>query len=99
MKKHKHRYPKYFSLLDKRELKRNVLKYMRFNIFLNNQLRQKAYLVLIINFSFLNFNRLKIYCLSTGRTNYVLKKFKVSRLAFKKIINLGYNCGYFRGSW
>lgn len=99
MKKHKYKYPNHYRLLIKKELKRNALKYLRFNVFLNNQLRQKAYLLLIINFSFLNFNRLKIYCLSTGRTRYVLKKFKVSRLAFKKIINFGYNCGYFRGSW
>lgn len=98
MKKHKYRYHKYFNKLIKKELKKNVLKYLRFNTMINTKIRQKGYILLVINFNFFNFNKLKIFCLLTGRTHYVLKKFKISRLAFKKIINLGYNCGYYRKS-
>lgn len=100
MKKHKYRYTSnHYRGLIRKELKKNALKYLRFNTLLNKKLRQKSYMLLVINFGFLNLNKLKIFCLLTGRTRYVLKKFKISRLAFKKVINLGYNCGYYKKSW
>lgn len=99
MKKHKYRYYRFYKILFLREIKKNSLKYLRLNTFFNLELRQKALIILNMHFNFKNYNKLKLFCLLTGRTRYVLKKFKISRLAFKKIINLGYNCGYFRSSW
>lgn len=96
MKKHKFRYAKFTRLLLNTELKKNVFKFIKYNVCFNSKLRQKVYLLLTVNFKNNNFNKSKLFCLMTGRTRYVLKKFRISRLTIKKFTNSGYNTGYYK---
>lgn len=104
MKKHRYYFTKVYKYLINNEIKRNVLKFLKFNTTLALEIRQKSYLLLDLNFQKTNFNKIKLYCILTGRTHFVINKFKVSRLALKNgdtlfgggVVN---NTGVFKGSW
>lgn len=84
----------------KNEFKLRLLKYQ-----LNsNNLKKK--IKLIFHYKFLkNFHidssktRLVNICLETGRSHWILRKFKLSRMSFKKLADQGLFNGVKRSSW
>lgn len=98
MKKFKYKFYLNYKFLIKSELKKNVLNFLKKNFLLNLKIRQKSTLLLNKNFKKNNKNKIKLFCLFTGRTKFVLKKIKISRLFFKKYSNRGYQIGIFKKS-
>ena len=43
--------------------------------------------------------RIKNYCIISGRSRGIFKKFKVSRIVFKSLANDGLFCGLKRATW
>ena len=96
MKRHKY----YF----KKQLKPFVRKfyYVKIIKFLTNNLRSPVFLrqtcmnKLIVRNKIVNFNKFRQFCLFSGRTRFILKSTKMSRMFFKKNVSLGFATGTFK---
>lgn len=84
----------------KNEFKQILLKYQ-----LNNNNLEKK-IKLLFHYNFLkNFHldssrtRLVNICIETGRSHWILREFKMSRMSFKKLADQGFFNGIRRSSW
>lgn len=84
----------------KNEFKLILLKYQ-----LSNSMLKKS-IKLIFHYKFLkkfhldsSKTRLVNICLETGRSHWVLRRFKLSRMSFKKMADQGFFNGVKRSSW
>lgn len=78
----------YFRLKNMRLLKKNFK--------FNNTLRQR---IIIKNFrinSKFNLNKLKKYCILTGRLRFIIKNKKYSRMVLRELTSKGYIFGMFK---
>ena len=75
-----------------KEQKLNILKFLNYNnrffFYKENNLRKKIALK-IFNLKSSSLTLIKKRCVITGRSRSVLKKFKISRLAFKNLAHKG----------
>ena len=87
----------------KNELNIIALKYLINNpvLLLNNNFINKF----MLKDSFTNFlkknslNKIVNYCVLTGRSRGVLRKFKMSRLKFKELASKGWISGFIHSNW
>jgi len=83
-----------YNLLEKKKL---LLKSISKNVFLTNKYRIFAKNKLINLKGYKSF--LKNYCIISGRSRGVLRKYNISRMLFKYYASFGYLKGIKKGSW
>ena len=62
----------------------------------SENIRQYTISILYDKYRLLNLNKLKLFCLITGRTRFVLKYFKLSRMSIKENLTQGYGVGFYK---
>jgi ribosomal protein S14 len=98
MKKHKYYYKEKIKYCVKNSLKKQLLLFIRNNTFLNSSLRQRSMNKLTeLNGSF-NLNKLKKFCIFTGRLRYVINQTKFSRMIFRELTSRGSICGVMKNA-
>ena len=87
-------------LIKKLELKNLILKYNLNSIFLNKHYKLIDFYFFVKNFH-LNSSIARVVntCSLTGRSRWVLQRFKLSRMSFKEIADKGLFVGVKRASW
>lgn len=83
-----------YNLLEKKKL---LLKSINKNLFFSNKYRNHAKNKLIILKGYKSF--LKNYCIISGRSRGIIRKYNISRMLFKQFANFGYLKGIKKGSW
>jgi ribosomal protein S14 len=89
MKKHKYYYREKIKYCCRYSFKNLLLLYIRNNKFLTNSIRQRSMNKLITQNSFFNVNKLKKFCIISGRMRYILNETKFSRMIFKELCARG----------
>jgi ribosomal protein S14 len=93
MKKHKYYYREKLKYCFKISFKSRFLLFIRNNQFLDYTFRQRSMNRLIeLNKPF-NFNKLKKFCIFTGRLRYIMNQTKLSRMVFRELSSKGYVFG------
>jgi ribosomal protein S14 len=79
------------------EKKRILLKSIQVNNFLNFTVRGEAKNLLsnLVGYK----SRIKNYCLITGRSRGILRRYNISRMLFKQYASFGYLKGIKKASW
>jgi ribosomal protein S14 len=96
MKKHKYYYREKINIVVKPLFKKFLLKAIKYNVRLSKSLRQRA-MNKLINLSIaFNLNKLKKFCISTGRLRFIVKNSKYSRMVFREYASLGFLLGYMK---
>ena len=83
-----------YNLLEKKRL---LLKSINKNMFLYNKYRKYAKNKLIILKGYKSY--LKNYCIISGRSRGIIRKYNISRMLFKYYASFGYLKGIRKGSW
>jgi hypothetical protein len=96
MKRHKYYYKKKIEEFIKNNTQRKVLISLKNNSLLNYHLRQHIISKLHIKYKFNNFNRLKIFCLVTGKTRSVMGRFKINKMVVLEDISEGMFAGFYK---
>ena len=86
---------KFFKVEKKLLLLRSIL----FNKNIAYKFKKKFYLRLINISRLYSKSKFKNYCLITGRSRAILRKFKVSRLSFRRLASIGSFDGIRKSSW
>lgn len=98
MKRHKYFFPKYYIKVYRNYFNKILFSYLKNNVSMNNHIRQKVFLnIMLINNKY-NLNKLQTFCIFTGRIKFTLTKFKVSRMIFKKQMSSGFYSGIYKAS-
>ena len=84
---------------DKTEKKKYILRYIFNNLSLENVLRIKAYTEYSNLCKFSTITKIKNRCILTNRSKGIYRKFKLSRLFFKKYALSGDLPGIRKASW
>jgi small subunit ribosomal protein S14 len=96
MKKHIYYYRDKTEIVKKKILQQHILKFIKKNYYIQNTLKQRLMLKTFkINQKF-NFNKLKKYCLLTGRLRFIISKNKFSRIVFRELASFGQITGVFK---
>jgi len=84
----------------KSELNKIILKYYINNTNINNDYKNLLFYKFIKNFH-LNSSSARIVnrCIMTGKSTWVLRKFKLSRISFKELADYGKINGIRRATW
>jgi hypothetical protein len=96
MKRHKYYYRKKIEQFIKNSTQRRVLVSLKNNSLLNYHLRQYITNKLNCKYKSNNFNRLKIFCLVTGKTRSVMSSFKVNKMVVLEDISEGMFSGFYK---
>ena len=99
MKRHDYIFPKKYEKVYLNSFNSMILKYMRDNVSLNLEVRQKVYLNIMSINKKNTLSKLKSFCIMTGRVRFTITKLKVSRMLIKTFT--GYACysGMYKASW
>lgn len=84
-------------LFKKFEKKRQVLKMVSCNEFLDKKIRNRA--VILLSYTPGLFVQIRNRCIYSGRARAFIRDYKVSRSFFKKFANFGYLKGVKKASW
>jgi ribosomal protein S14 len=74
----------------------HILRFLKNTEICNFYLRQYIITKLDCKYRLNNFNKLKIFCLITGKTQGVMKKFKLSRMSLIENLTKGSITGFFK---
>lgn len=96
MKRHKFLLPKKYLKNTRQSLHKIVLNYIKDNTLVNYRSRQSCISKFSFHFDNLSLQKLKIFCIFTGKTRFVMKKFKISRICIKENLNYGYLVGFYK---
>ena len=97
MKKHIFFYKlKTKKIVKNNNLDRYPLMYLKNNRTINYHLRQHVINILSDKYRVHNYNKLKMFCLFTGRTKSIMKIFKISRMCIIENMSLGFITGFFK---
>jgi small subunit ribosomal protein S14 len=98
MKKHKYYFREKLKYCVKISLKKQLLLFIRNNTFLNGSLRQRSLNKLTEINKIFNLNKLKKFCIFTGRLRYVINQTKFSRMIFRELASRGCLCGVMKNA-
>ena len=96
MNRHKYYYKRKIEQFIKNNIHRRVLVSLKNNSLLNYYLRQHITQKLHKKYKFNNFNRLKIFCLLTGKTRSVMSRFKVNKMVVLEDVSEGMFVGFYK---
>lgn len=96
MKRHKFFLPKKYLKNVDMLLRGAAVNYVKSNTLVNYNSRQKCLSKFSFKFNNLNLYKLKIFCILSGKSRYVMKKFKISRICIKESLNYGYMVGFYK---
>lgn len=96
MKRHKFFLPKKYLKSTDMFLKALALNYVKNNTLINHNSRQKCISKFSFRFNNLSLNKLKIFCIFSGKSRSVMKKFRISRICIKESLNSGYMVGFYK---
>lgn len=86
-------------IVNKKELKRLVLKSINYNLALDNNIRNYSWVCLNNLEKNSSFIRVRNRCVLTNKPRFVFNKYKVSRIEFKRLVSLCSINGVYRKSW
>lgn len=96
MKRHKFFLPKKYLKNNHTPLKGLALNYVKNNTLINYNSRQICISKFGFRFNNLSLNKLKIFCIFSGKSRFVMKKFRISRICIKESLNSGYMVGFYK---
>jgi ribosomal protein S14 len=77
-------------------LDRYPIIYLKNNKIINYSLRQYILNILYIKYSINNYNRLKMFCLFTGKNKSIMKLFKISKMCIIENMSQGFITGFYK---
>ncbi len=77
-------------------LRKAALNYVKSNTLINYKTRQNCISIFTFKFKTLSLQKLKIFCIFSGKSRSVMKKFKISRISIKENLNCGYMVGFYK---
>lgn len=96
MKKHSYYYREKLKLCTKYYIKLKNVQILKKNYKFNNTFKQKLIIKKYnINKNY-NYNKLKKFCVLTGRLRFIVKTQKMSRMTFREMVTYGFLSGYFK---
>ena len=96
MKKHKHYFKSKIKIVTKKLLKFKVYKFTKNNIFLNTSLKQRIMLKSFKTSQYFNINKIKKYCIITGKLRFIINNQKFSRSVFREFCSFGLVSGIYK---
>lgn len=96
MKRHKFFLPKKYLKNTCMSLKATALNYLKNNTLINHKTRQNCISKFTFKFERLSLQKLKIFCIFSGKPRSVMKKFKISRISIKESLNGGHMVGFYK---
>lgn len=85
--------------VNKLEWKKKIFKFFYHNLALNLKVRQRVYFN-ILNLKKKTFStRVKNFCILTGKSHSVYKKFKLSRMSLRESLSIAFLTGMKKSSW
>lgn len=88
--------PKKYLKNTRMSLRGTLLNYIKNNTLINYRSRQKCISRFGFKFNSLSLHKLKIFCIFSGKSRFVMKKFKISRICIKENLNSGYMVGFYK---
>jgi ribosomal protein S14 len=96
MKRHKFFLPKKYLKSACASLNKIAVNYVKSNTLINYKSRQNCISKFSFRFNNLSLQKLKIFCVLTGKTRFIMRKFKISRICIKENLNYGYMVGFYK---
>lgn len=73
-----------------------AVNYIKNNTLIGYRSRQNCISKFSFKFNNLSLHKLKIFCIFSGKSRFVMKKFKISRICIKEKLNNGYMVGFYK---
>lgn len=96
MKKHKHYFKSKIKIVTKKLLKFRIYKFIKGNVFLSSSVKQRIMLKSFRSSQQFNINKIKKYCIITGKLRFIINNQKFSRSIFREFCSFGLISGVYK---
>lgn len=96
MKKHSYYYREKLKMCNRYHVKLKNVQILKKNYKFNKAFRQKLMIKRYNVNKTYNYNKLKKFCMFTGRIRFIIKTQKMSRMTFREMVTYGFLSGYFK---